>query len=135
MSPDWKVPRPAERGLEVHEMRSVDLRTRGVGDLRGLLVCSFDQANPGRLVDQSFDVTGRPFQIRLDTYSHAVVSFEKLLTDPDRVVRRMGILHVQPKNPTFRFRGIEDGDHLGERVRLVDQHAKLRRLQTDGSSD
>src|SRR5437667_340194 len=38
----------------------------------------------------------------------------------------MGVLHVQPENPAIRLRGIEDRDHLGQRVRFVDQRAKLR---------
>src|SRR5207247_4954119 len=47
----------------------------------------------------------------------------------------MGVLHVQPENPAIRPRGIEDRDHLGQRVRFVDQHAKLRGLEANRSSD
>src|SRR5205807_2377387 len=135
MAPDREVPRSTEQGLEVLEVGAVDLRARTVRDVRGLFVRSLDKADPGLFLNQPIDVVGGPFQIRLHADSDSVVPFEEPLADPERVVGRMGVFHVQPENPAIRLRGIEDRDHLGQRVRLVDQHAKLRGLEADRSSD
>src|SRR5712691_1033912 len=52
MAPDREVPRPTEQGLEVYEIRAVDIRPRAVGNVRGFFVRSFDEANSGLLPNE-----------------------------------------------------------------------------------
>src|SRR5439155_432965 len=99
MAPDREVPRPMEQGLEVLEVGAVNLRARTVRDVRGLFVRSLDKTDPGLFLNQPIDVVGGPLQIRLHADSDSVVPFDQPLADPERVVRRMGVLHVPSRDP------------------------------------
>ena len=117
------------------EVGAVDFLPVRIRDVRGLLVGPFDQPDARPVRDEPVQVSGRPFEIRLDADADAIVSFQQAFPDPEGIVRGVGILHVQPQDAPVRFRRVQDREHLRQRVGPVDEHAELGRLEADRAAD
>src|SRR3989442_1844149 len=130
-----EVPGLGEERPEVSGFRPVDPRWTAIRALRGLLVGAFAESDSGGIPNQPPQVARRPLQVRLEADSNAAVALEEPFAKPNRIIRGRGAFHVEPQDPAIRLRRIEDGQHLGQGVLLVDEDAELGRLDADFAAD
>src|SRR3989442_4437232 len=130
-----EVPGVGEERREVFGVRPVDLRSTAIRALRGLLVGAFHESDSRATPDQPSQVARRPLQVRLQADSNAAVALEEPFAQPNRIIRGRGAFHVEPQDPAIRLRRIEDGQHLGQGVLLLDEDAELGRLDADFAAD
>src|SRR5439155_1534892 len=116
-------------------VRPVDLRSPAIRALRGLLVGAFHESDSRAIPNQPLQVARRPLQVRLEADSNAAVALEEPFAKPNRIIRGRGAFHVEPQDPAIRLRRIEDGQHLGQGVLLLDEDAELGRLDADFAAD
>ena len=132
---DGKISASGKQGLEMLQVRAVDFTPRPVCDVGRFLVGPFHKSDPRTGRDETVDIFPSSSQTGLEAYPDAFVPLQEAFAKPDCVVRGVGGLHVQPEDAALGPRCVEDGKHLGQRKRSVDQQPELRRLEAHRPAD